>query len=363
MAFVPDKPRSRFVPDEQAKEKTIGDTLKSVYDIANKPAKMSREGLQMLTDLIPDPETRSVALNVVLGTPKTLLEVGSDLSASSISPESLATMAIPAGAVSKAGTKLVRGAKSLAEDKLPAVSQALSGVDKKYFARILKNPKIALPEWMGGPKNLRAAGEAMEAAEKKAFGDAAELTAREINDPALSVARRNAIEAADELKKVKEIAKTDPEFAAKYLSDPEVGAKILKGKRGTQAQLDQPSTKGSKKAGLTAQKEEMNQILDDYFPMIGDASKDYAMSIAREKAMGILPVLKNGDPSIMRMVLSAIGRTAGVPFGVSMPMTNAAANALTTVGLNTLEKMVNIPSVKGIVLAEIARRRANDANR
>ena len=249
--------------------------------------------------------------------------------------------------------------KGVVEKKFHALSQAITGVQKKYFERFLKNPKIGLPEVMGGPKSLDAAGEVVEAAEKKAFGKAAEATAKEINDPALTTARRNALKAAEELEEVKRLSKTDPDLAKEYLSDPEVGAKMLKGKRGTQSQLDQPSSSGSKKALLSKQMDEINEVLGDNFPEVKEALAQYGNSKAREQVLDLLPVLKNGDPSITRLVLTAVGRTAVLPFGVSVPAVNAAAQAMTKLSLEALEQVAKNPNLSKVALAEIARRRSN----
>lgn len=58
---------------------------------ARTPAKLSREGLKMITDKIPDAQNQSVGLNILHNTPKMLGEIGSELSASMLDPETLIT--------------------------------------------------------------------------------------------------------------------------------------------------------------------------------------------------------------------------------------------------------------------------------
>src|SRR6266850_3643263 len=66
--------------------------------MARTPAEMSRKGLGMITGAIPDAETPSFPLNMALNTPKALLEMGSELSASTLDPESLLTAGVLKGA-------------------------------------------------------------------------------------------------------------------------------------------------------------------------------------------------------------------------------------------------------------------------
>lgn len=53
------------------------------------PANKSREGLKKITDAIPDAETSSFSGNALLNTPKVLAEIGSELSASMLDPETV----------------------------------------------------------------------------------------------------------------------------------------------------------------------------------------------------------------------------------------------------------------------------------
>jgi hypothetical protein len=281
-----------------------------------------------------------------------------------------ASMQLLNGATEIALAKGPQVARQFLIENFPKVAQTLTGVQKKYFARVLANPKILLPKSLGGPASLDEAGAAMGKAEESAFGAAAKPTAKEINDPALSTARENAITAAESLNRIKENPQTI--FVNKkgvayqgedVLKDPETGAMILKGKRGTRAQIDMPSTKGSQKALLHQQEEELSKILEQYYPDVRKASGDYAESKAREQAMKLLPVLKNGDPSYMRIVLSALGRGVGMPFGMTVPAVNAVAGALAKLSIDGLEKVAAVPLLRQYALTEIARRQGNEPNR
>ncbi|MEK6879834.1 MAG: hypothetical protein AABY22_09520, partial [Nanoarchaeota archaeon] len=59
----------------------------SLLALARKPAELSRKGLRQISDLIPEPEKKSVVLNVLLNIPKTTAEIGSEFAAGIIEPE------------------------------------------------------------------------------------------------------------------------------------------------------------------------------------------------------------------------------------------------------------------------------------
>lgn len=268
----------------------------------------------------------------------------------------MATMGVPKGQATKAAGALAKWM----ERNMPKVSQAMTGVKKKYFERIFRKPGAILPEGLGGPKPLEKAGQALGEAEEAAFAGRSNPSVQEINDPDLAVARKNAIDAAESLELAKEIAKTDPEAASAFLRDPDTGAKILKGRRGTQAQLDMPSARGSKKTLLSQQETNLNNALEEYFPSVRKASLDYSDAKTREQAMKILPVLRSGDPSIARIVLTAMGRVAGMPAGMSLPAIHGLATAFTKVSLNGLERLAQVPQFRVLALAAIAERRAKE---
>jgi hypothetical protein len=253
-------------------------------------------------------------------------------------------------------SKGVNVAREFLKENAPKVSQALTGVNKNYFSRVANKPSTVLPEMLGGPKSLESAGQGIEAAENRSFGEAATPTAKEINDPALSVARKNALNAAALLEKTKGLPE---EAQAAIFKDPEVGAIILKGRRGTQAQLSSPGVTGSKKALLSKQADEFGNILGKYYPEVKDALGDYGASKARSEVMRLLPVLKSGDPSVSRIVLAALGKTAGLPLGLSVPAVHAVTTALGSASLKTLEAVAGIPALRQIALEEISRRGAN----
>jgi hypothetical protein len=333
--------------------KELGGPLKATYNAFSAPSRELTRGLKAIVAKIPDPETRSAAVNFALGIPKVIGDIGAEMGGGSISPESLLLMALPEGAISGPLGKAAKAMKESAEERLPALSQALTGVQKKYFSRVFSNPRLALPVG-SGTKALEAAGEAVGAAEKSAFGDLADATIQEINDPMASTARANSIKAAEKLKQARELAKTDPEAAKALLADPETGATLLKGKRGTQFQLDQPSTRGQRAHLLGEQKQQFMKALEDNFPQLGPALRDYADSITNEQVTKLLPVLKSGDPSVMRLFLTAIGRTVGAPLGLSVPQANAAAIALSRLSLDALQGLSGSPALAKTIQAAIA---------
>lgn len=83
------------------------------------PAQMSRQGLKSITDAIPDAQTQSVPLNMVLNTPKALGEVGSEFSAGMLDPETAITAgvlkgaSIAAPAINAVGRTIGRGAEAI----------------------------------------------------------------------------------------------------------------------------------------------------------------------------------------------------------------------------------------------------------
>lgn len=130
------------VPADQAWEPVaIGESAKKAYELASKPADLSREGLKMLTDMIPDPQTQSVAANMLFGVPKTVAEIGSEFAASTLDPASVALMG--AGRVagpmlkSPAAQKIAAKAGELTDKYTPILKKLLTyrfGVDGKFQA-------------------------------------------------------------------------------------------------------------------------------------------------------------------------------------------------------------------------------------
>lgn len=113
-------------------------------------AATSKKGLKSITDLIPDAETQSVPLNMALNTPKALAEMGSDMSANILQPESILT----AGALEGAnwGAPVARAAGS----KIAQGAEGLSGLNFKQAGALEKLTER--PSLLWG-KGTEAAGE------------------------------------------------------------------------------------------------------------------------------------------------------------------------------------------------------------
>ena len=361
------KGKVRFL-DESPKDPSIGEILEKgpagvvhemfgkdpsaggAYNIASVPSRKIGAGLRKIIGSIPDPETQSAVLNAVLGTPKTVGDIGADFAESSLTPEGVALAGVPFG-------KLAKKAGRVIEKNAPAVSQAMTGVSKKYFSALTKNRKLVLPEFLGGPKSLEKAGGAVGAAEKRAFGKLADPLPEEINDTQLTQAREIAVRVMNQLDELAKIG--DDKFADEFLSQPEIGADVLKARRATDVQLNQPSVRGSQRALLTAQKERLNKVIEKYFPDVREANLDYAKSAANENLTKILPVLKSGDPSYMRIVLSAMGRGAGLPLGFNSPVVHAGLTALSGVSVDALRRLALVPRIRELALSELARRKSS----
>ena len=219
---------------------------------------------------------------------------------------------IQEGALAELGGRAVIGAPKAAfnfvKKNLPPVSQGLTGAGKRRFMDILKHPRNILPEFMGGPKALETAGQEYAEAATKSFGEGAKLSPKEVNDPLMSAARKNAVSAANFIEKVKAMPEA---VRQKLFMKPEVGALIVKGRKGTQFQLNSPAIKGEQRALLAQQEEGMNAILEQYFPQFREASKEYAKSATRADVMKVLPVLKSGDPSVLRGLMLLGGGAGG----------------------------------------------------
>lgn len=102
--------------------KAILDDFLKARAILAIPSEKSKEGLKMLSDLIPDPETKSTLLNVALGTPKTVAEIGAEFASAFIHPD---TIALVGG---------LRGVSLVA--KTPGGKQAISEVVKAIPEKI-----------------------------------------------------------------------------------------------------------------------------------------------------------------------------------------------------------------------------------
>lgn len=94
-------------------EKTVGGKM-------NLPVRVSKKTLDRIVDatsVIPEPKSRSALLNFMLLSPRAAGELFSDLTATSVHPLAMATMAIPAGAGGKA--------MAIVREKAPKVAAAL----------------------------------------------------------------------------------------------------------------------------------------------------------------------------------------------------------------------------------------------
>jgi hypothetical protein len=112
--------------------------------VANYPAKKSAEGLKMITDAIPDPQTRSVPANVALGLPKAAAEEFAKLSAETISPAGLLATKVPP-AVRKGTSRLVQKYKEPIKEKLGAGIDALGSLQAGSGRTALGAPEITKP--------------------------------------------------------------------------------------------------------------------------------------------------------------------------------------------------------------------------
>lgn len=104
----------------------LAPVVSGMRDVADK----SREGLKMMTDAIPDPETTSPWANTLLGLPKTALEIGSEMSASMLDPETPATFGLTKGLgiglASGPGKALINKADVLTDIHTPNIKRALT---------------------------------------------------------------------------------------------------------------------------------------------------------------------------------------------------------------------------------------------
>lgn len=117
-------------------------------------AATSKQGLRSITNLIPDAKTRSVPLNIILNTPKTVAEIGSDLSADVLQPESILT----AGALE--GANVVSPVARVAGSKIAEGAEGISGLKTRQpgaLSKLTERPSLFV-----GP-GTESAGEAYDA--------------------------------------------------------------------------------------------------------------------------------------------------------------------------------------------------------
>lgn len=318
-------------------------TPSGAYRVTTVPSRKIGAAARAAVEKIPDPQTRSAVLNFILGTPETVGEIGADFAESTTTPVGVAAAVFPYGKVAgKAGELLRKNA--------PALSEALTGVRAKYFQRIANKPSTILPERLGGPKSLKAAGEAVGAEEKAAFGELAAPTAKEINDVQLTQARKNAIAAMNEIEAAAKAGGED--FVREWFSIPENGIKLLKGKRATEALLDSPSVTDKQRKLLVDQLQKISGYLENAYPALRKSLGDYGESLARSKGTDLLPVLRSGKPSFMRMALTLAGRGAGVPLGVTSPAVHGIGTAAASRLLAVAEK--STPQIRAAIMSFLA---------
>jgi len=118
------------LPEDQPKTRTsIMDELLAMRKVAAIPAEMSKEGLTQLTDMIPEPQTKSALLNTALGIPKTSLEVVADMAPTFIHPDVAIGAGVLKGAGKAAATPAAKKVFTKLGEKIP------EGVKKAFTYR------------------------------------------------------------------------------------------------------------------------------------------------------------------------------------------------------------------------------------
>lgn len=134
------------------------ETSEAALVASREPGRLSRQGLKMGTDLIPDAQTPSFWKNIILNTPKTVGEVGAEFSASMLDPESLLTMGADKAGLFKLVGKGLKAFSPIVDnvaETFPTASKAI----KRAFTYRFGQPKEYVAAAEGRLKNIAAGGE------------------------------------------------------------------------------------------------------------------------------------------------------------------------------------------------------------
>ena len=186
------KPLSIFIASKFKKEEPkrteglFGTSLGSRSEILEKlriPENVSREGLRMMLDKIPEPKTRSVALNALINVPKTSLNVLAEFSTAFLSPE--AALLTGAGAIARPVSKT-----PLFKKAVETIGEYIPGGVKRVFTYRFGQPEAyremaenAILESKKGAEKAIEIGEELE----KGLSRAEQLRAGQIMKGSVSI--------------------------------------------------------------------------------------------------------------------------------------------------------------------------------
>lgn len=222
--------------------------------LAHYPTRKAAMGLKTMTDAIPDPQTPSVAANFMLGLPKSALELGSGLSAASISPEA-AAMEAGLPAIKAAGSPIVK-------KMLKKGGKQILGVSEKATEQALQNPAVTAGDEYVTPEKIETITarlkDAVDSMHKK-ISDLYENFLSKAGKTGQKVESKPVLEALD-----KAAEKIGAEKQITKSSDFLTSEERLVGKKGSQQKVDNASI-GKLNRVVKKIKEDVAMNLDEKF--------------------------------------------------------------------------------------------------
>lgn len=195
------------------------------YDLLKKPEELSRKGLSLIAESLPEAETTDVTTNMILNTPKLLTEIATEVAPEFVSPESIVSSSV-LGASKLAG-KAIRPVAGLAAKGLEEISglahktpgilkeafndpSLLFGKGKKYASTVYESAKDlenVLPEFQKPIGHKEFVEQAVNLAEKGLLSIDEALEARKsldkIKDKLTSVSYNATRDFLDGIAKIK----------------------------------------------------------------------------------------------------------------------------------------------------------------
>lgn len=248
--------------EQPAAPKTLQEGAKQVWDAAHVPAEKAEEGLQMMADMVPQPEpSGNLPMDIVKGTPSVLAKSGLE-TAAKVAPGFISPVAVIAGGAGKlAGgiaktapvQKLAKGVGNLVGKGIEKVT----GINPESTAAVFKNPtKLVTAPTKAGVDKAYKASELNKATE----------TIDDIVESATSGDAASLRRAGNILRKVSPADKV------------KAGQKLLEGRKAIDAQIEGLrqqglAAKGSGKSAIIQKlrakykmRSEINKALDDIAP-------------------------------------------------------------------------------------------------
>lgn len=229
--------------------------------------------------------------------------------------------------------------------------QSTTGVSAERYAQMFNKPELPIP--VVSPIRRHFAGKGVERALAKEGFDAAK-SGKEVFDPLLSQARRDAIRASD----LAERAINKPGQVVTPDEIRAIGTDLVKGKRAISRVIRGTSYKDRASIPDMVEKaRKVDQVLSGLSPEVKQAMTKYSQAAMADEFSNILPRVMSGNVSYVKSLVPAFAALGGsiAPGGaalgvMSSPLLMGSATALAGV----INKAMKVPELRRIILSQIS---------